>query len=441
MAPCCAPVVPCVPQLGFGRLGIPGSVAAPLPLIDFVNFLRGARPSYHSRRLYVPQPPRRPRRVTFPEEVRAGPRGARIPGCSPWMVILWTIVREHSRGHRPGRGSRVCGWALCLVPCGSGSRERRVRWKDGSGRGAAPFAVAVGLRGSGKRGPRPGDVGGSRWAFVRARHHGLLRLAPSLRVSVARVGQVDVVPVGVSDGQVLLGFVARPCAVWLYKGSFWAGLARPGSSWFMAECAVVGVTSIGRPPGGRRRPRSCCVVSSLAHGRRGTGVARVLLCGAAAGPVAGCGSGSWGFLTRHTRALRRVLKCLCTRAVCAARAPVSVPMAGCRRSPSASARIWWIAVVDNNPAVIGLAVGSACMAGPFARPLVDPLRGRGGSSGMTGPGVALPPFPVAGGSRGSGRCSSLPGDVGGGRWGFIRVGHHGLLRLAYTSWVPVAGAG
>ena len=120
-----------------------------------------------------------------------------------------------------------------------------MRWKDGSGRCAAPFAVAGRSRGSGRRGPRPGDVGGSRSAFVRARHHGLLRLAPTLRVYVARVGQVDVVPVGVSDRQVLLGCVAWPCAFGLYKGSFWAGLARPGSSWFMAECAVVGVTSIG----------------------------------------------------------------------------------------------------------------------------------------------------------------------------------------------------
>ena len=296
-----------------------------------------------------------------------------------------------------------------------------MRWKDGSGRGSAPFSVAGGLRGSGKRGPGPGGVGGSRWAFVRARHHGLLRLAPNLRVSVARVGQVDVVPVGVSNRQVLLGCVAWPCAVGLYKGPFWAGLARPGSSRLMAECAVVGVTSIGRLPGGRRCPRSRPVVPSLAHGRRRTHVARVWLCVAAAGPVAGCGSGSWEFLTRRTRALRRVLKISCTRAVCAARAPVSVRMAGCRCLPSVSARIWWIAVFDNTPAVIGLAVGPACMAGPFAWPLVDPLRRRGGSGRMTGPGVALPPVPVAGGSRGSGKCGPPPGDVGGARWGFIRV--------------------
>ena len=100
-------------------------------------------------------------------------------------------------------------------------------WKEGSGRGAAPFAVAGGLRGSGKRGPRPGDVGGSRWAFVRARHHGLLRLAPILQVSVARVGQVDVVPVGVSDRQALPGCVAQPRAVGLYKGVLSGGVGSP----------------------------------------------------------------------------------------------------------------------------------------------------------------------------------------------------------------------
>ena len=91
--PCGEPVVPRVLRLGFRMIGIPGSVAAPLRLIDAVSFLRGVRPSYHSRSLYVPKPPRRPRCLTFPEEVCAGPRGARIPGCSPRKVIVWTIVR------------------------------------------------------------------------------------------------------------------------------------------------------------------------------------------------------------------------------------------------------------------------------------------------------------------------------------------------------------
>ena len=64
-------------------------------------------------------------------------------------------------------------------------------------------------------------------------------------------------------------------------------------------------------------------------------------------------------------------------------------MAGCSCSPYASARIWRIAVLNKTPVVIGPAVGPACLAGPFARPLQDPVRGRGGSVGMTGPGVAL----------------------------------------------------
>ena len=47
-------------------------------------------------------------------------------------------------------------------------------------------------------------------------------------------------------------------------------------------------------------------------------------------------------------------------------------------------------MLDNTSVVIGPAVGPACLAGPFARPIADPLRGRGGSGGMTGLGVALP---------------------------------------------------
>ena len=55
-----------------------GSVEAPLSLLDGVSFLRGVCPSYHSRRLYLPNP-QRSRLLTFPEEVRAGSRGAHIP--------------------------------------------------------------------------------------------------------------------------------------------------------------------------------------------------------------------------------------------------------------------------------------------------------------------------------------------------------------------------
>ena len=53
--------------------------------------------------------------------------------------------------------------------------------------------------------------------------------------------------------------------------------------------------------------------------------------------------GPEGSPTRSTRALRRALRISCTRAARAARASVSVPMVGCSCSPSASARIWWIA--------------------------------------------------------------------------------------------------
>ena len=65
--------------------------------------------------------------------------------------------------------------------------------------GAIPCSVAGGLRRSGKRGPRPGDAGRICWVFVRVRHHGLLRLALILWVSVACAGQVDVFPAGVPN--------------------------------------------------------------------------------------------------------------------------------------------------------------------------------------------------------------------------------------------------
>ena len=78
------------------------------------------------------------------------------------------------------------------------------------------------------------------------------------------------------------------------RGSFWARSARPGLSWFVADSAARGVTFIVWSSGGRRRSRVCRVVFPLAHGRRGTRAARVRLRVAAAGPVAGCGSGPWG---------------------------------------------------------------------------------------------------------------------------------------------------
>ena len=144
---------------------------------------------------------------------------------------------------------------------------------------------------------------------------------------------------------------------------------------------------------------------------------------------------------RRTGAPWRLLKFACTRAGRAARVSASVRTAGCRQLPSASARIRSRALFHNTPVVIGSAAGSACLAGPFARPLADPLRGRGGSGGMAAPDLALPPFLVAGGSLGSGKCGPRPGDVGRGRWGCICVRHRGLLRLASTPWVSVVRAG
>ena len=52
-APCGELVAPRMPWVGLWRTGVPGSVAAPLPLMDAVNCLRGVCPSYHSHRLYV----------------------------------------------------------------------------------------------------------------------------------------------------------------------------------------------------------------------------------------------------------------------------------------------------------------------------------------------------------------------------------------------------
>ena len=79
MAPCGEPVVPCEPRVGLQRIGILGSVEAPLPLIDAATFLRGMCPPYHLRRLYVLKHPWRPRPLTFSEEVCFCPHGARIP--------------------------------------------------------------------------------------------------------------------------------------------------------------------------------------------------------------------------------------------------------------------------------------------------------------------------------------------------------------------------
>ena len=84
-------------------------------------------------------------------------------------------------------------------------------------------------------------------------------------------------------------------------------------------------------------------------------------------------------------------------------------MAGCSHSPSASARIWRVAVLKNTPVVIGPAVGPACLAGPFARPLADPLRGRGGSGEITRPDVALPLSLLQAGRGGPGSAAPARG--------------------------------
>ena len=120
------------------------------------------------------------------------------------------------------------GRPLRPAPCGSGARERRVRWKDGPGCGAAPFSVAGGLRGCGKCGPRPGDVGGGLSGFIRVRHHRLLRLASTPWVSVSVAGQVDPSPAGVPEQQALLECVARPRVVRLYEGVFLGEVGSPG---------------------------------------------------------------------------------------------------------------------------------------------------------------------------------------------------------------------
>ena len=61
------------------------------------------------------------------------------------------------------------------------------------------FSVLGRLRGSGERGPRPGDVGGICWVIARVRHHGPLRLANIRSVSVACAEQVDTFPAGVPN--------------------------------------------------------------------------------------------------------------------------------------------------------------------------------------------------------------------------------------------------
>ena len=235
-----------------------------------------------------------------------------------------------------------------------------------------------------------------------------------------------------------------PCCRWV-AGSEKRG-PRPGGcrrkSWGFRACLTPRVAKAGL-----HSPGICCMLKSVLS------VCRTVRC--CWGVLRGCVPPGrrcrtcrqarlrvlGGRPMRRTGAPWGLLKFACTRAGRAARVSASVRTAGCRQSPSATARIRWHSLFDNTPLVTGSAAGSACVAGPFARPLADPLRGRGGSGGMGVPGVTLPPFLIAGGSLRSGKCGPRPGDVGRGRWARICVRHRGLLRLASTPLHPAGVSG
>ena len=126
----------------------------------------------------------------------------RTAGCRQFPSPVACAVRQTPRGHRFGRGLRVSGSPLCPAPRGPVTWERRVRWDGGPGCVLPPFLVAGGSLGSGKCGPRPGDVKRGRRGRICVRHRGLLRLASTPSVSVVRAGQVDAVPAGVSGRRV-----------------------------------------------------------------------------------------------------------------------------------------------------------------------------------------------------------------------------------------------
>ena len=121
-------------------------------------------------------------------------------------------------------------------------------WKDRSVLGLVPFSVVGGSRAFGERGPRPGDVGGIRWVFVRVQHHGPLRLAHIRWVSLACARQVNAFPVGVPNRQALVKCVAQPRFVGLYEGVLLGKVGSPGvvvvdgrfrSCWFDAPRRVL----------------------------------------------------------------------------------------------------------------------------------------------------------------------------------------------------------
>ena len=252
--------------------------------------------------------------------------------------------------------------------------------------GFASFSVVGGLRGFGERGPRPGDVGGTRWVIIHVRHHGPLRLAHIRWVSVACAGQVNTFPVGVPDQKALVDCVARSRFVGSYEGVL---LGKVGSLGVVAVDRWFRSRSLDAPRWVLRRegvipgPSPPLRMAGAGFVSRVRGGASSLQCRwpAAVGRACVCRVG-WagavpmvlrrvfmrvcsrfrpavaqrpgGFPTRCPNALQRALRILCTRAACAACASVSVRMAGCSCSPSASARILWISKTGHRLGTVGV---------------------------------------------------------------------------------------
>ena len=249
--------------------------------------------------------------------------------------------------------------------------------------GAVRCSVAGGLRGSGKRGSGPGNVGGICWVCVRVQHHGLLRLAPIFWVFVACAGHVDVFAASVPDRWVLVERVARSRFVRLCEGVLLVKVGLPGvvavdggfrSRWCDVHQGVLWREEVIPRPPCRLLPcvwpvrdsgRACMVVRR--HCRSG---GRLRWAGHACAASGGAGrsrvfmrvycrfwpaaaQGPGGFPKRRTRALWRALTISCTRAACAAWASASVWMVGRSCLPSASARIWWIAKTGHRSGAVG----------------------------------------------------------------------------------------
>ena len=229
------------------------------------------------------------------------------------------------------------------------------------------FSVVGGLRGSGERGPRLGDVGGILWVLFRVRHNGPLRLVHIRWVSVACAGQVDAFPVGVPDRQALFKCIAQSRFVRLYEGVLFGKVGSPEvivvdgwfrSRWFDAlrrvlwREEVIQGTLYGPPPCGWPVQDLCCVCTVVR--RRCSAGGPLQSAGHACAASGGAGRSrmfmrvcSWfwlavaqgpgAFPTRRTRALRRALRISC-----------------CSCSPSASARIWWITKKGHRFGAVGV---------------------------------------------------------------------------------------